>query len=367
MEKRKNRMHRFLFHKNLKWDFRAKQRHISKFIAAALLLTLTLECGYTCLREKTMGRAVLVPYSAMEVSSESSIDKFKNFILENGMKISGIYVYSFDTGLENVNFYSMVNGDAVMLSLSYPIESLSSSQVQFTSTALLYLTGYEKQQPGTYYFYHLNTATMKTGELSFGAGVNLDPTTYTVDADLTFVDIRKNNNSSSDAAITDSFVTEAKDSLNTIFELFSEILKKDSIGLTLKDYGFMQYQIAPYRTSRIRGETGAAQQTDLNKTKETSTVTPGMRNALQSAKDYLDAMSFSRKGLIEQLEYEGYSSSEAEYAVEHCGADWNEQACDMARDYLEEMAFSRSSLIEQLEFEGFTHSQAVYGVDKAYR
>ena len=106
---------------------------------------------------------------------------------------------------------------------------------------------------------------------------------------------------------------------------------------------------------------------DASKKNESAAVSPGMRNALQSAKDYLDAMSFSRKGLIEQLEYEGYSSSEAEYAVEHCGADWNEQACDMARDYLEVMAFSRSSLIEQLEFEGFTHSQAVYGVDKAYR
>ena len=104
-----------------------------------------------------------------------------------------------------------------------------------------------------------------------------------------------------------------------------------------------------------------------SKKNESTAVSPGMRNALQSAKDYLDAMSFSRKGLIEQLEYEGYSSSEAEYAVEHCGADWNEQACDMARDYLEMMAFSRSSLIEQLEFEGFTHSQAVYGVDQAYQ
>lgn len=104
-----------------------------------------------------------------------------------------------------------------------------------------------------------------------------------------------------------------------------------------------------------------------SKKNESTAVSPGMRNALQSAKDYLDAMSFSRKGLIEQLEYEGYSSSEAEYAVEHCGADWNKQAYDMAKDYLKMMAFSRSSLIEQLEFEGFTHSQAVYGVDKAYR
>ena len=104
-----------------------------------------------------------------------------------------------------------------------------------------------------------------------------------------------------------------------------------------------------------------------SKKNESTAVSPGMRNALQSAKDYLDAMSFSRKGLIEQLEYEGYSSSEAEYAVEHCGADWNKQAYDMAKDYLKMMAFSRSSLIEQLEFEGFTHSQAVYGVDQAYQ
>lgn len=104
-----------------------------------------------------------------------------------------------------------------------------------------------------------------------------------------------------------------------------------------------------------------------SKKNESTAVSPGMRNALQSAKDYLDAMSFSRKGLIEQLEYDGYSSSEAEYAVEHCGADWNKQAYDMAKDYLKMMAFSRSSLIEQLEFEGFTHSQAVYGVDQAYQ
>lgn len=104
-----------------------------------------------------------------------------------------------------------------------------------------------------------------------------------------------------------------------------------------------------------------------SKKNESTAVSPGMRNALQSAKDYLDAMSFSRKGLIEQLEYEGYSSSEAEYAVEHCGADWNKQAYDMAKDYLKMMAFSRSSLIEQLEFEGFTHSQAVYGADQAYQ
>ena len=88
------------------------------------------------------------------------------------------------------------------------------------------------------------------------------------------------------------------------------------------------------------------------------TPTRGEQNALETAHDYLDAMPFSPSGLKDQLEYEGYTSSEAEYAVENCGADWDEQAVLMAEDYLDAMPFSRSGLIDQLEYEGFTYSQA---------
>ena len=87
--------------------------------------------------------------------------------------------------------------------------------------------------------------------------------------------------------------------------------------------------------------------------------------AQKSAKDYLKFSSFSRKGLIKQLEYEKYSHEDAIYAVDHCGANWNEQAAKTAKDYLKSMPFSRQSLIEQLEYEGFTHDQAVYGVNQA--
>lgn len=98
--------------------------------------------------------------------------------------------------------------------------------------------------------------------------------------------------------------------------------------------------------------------------KPTKSATLGEQNALASALSYLDYTAFSRKGLIEQLKFEGFSTSEAEYAVKNCGADWNEQAAKMARQYLEYTSFSRQGLIEQLEFEGFTHDQAVYGVKK---
>lgn len=96
-------------------------------------------------------------------------------------------------------------------------------------------------------------------------------------------------------------------------------------------------------------------------TKPAAPSTLEQENALKSAKRYLEVMPFSHKGLIEQLEYEQYSTEAATWAVNNCGADWNEQAAKSAKRYLEIMPFSRQELIEQLEYEGFTNEQAVYG------
>lgn len=96
---------------------------------------------------------------------------------------------------------------------------------------------------------------------------------------------------------------------------------------------------------------------------ETSpSVSLGMQNALSKALDYLDYTAFSRSGLIEQLKYEGFSQKEAEYGVEHCGADWKEQAAKKAQDYLDYTSFSRAGLIDQLLYEGFSQEEAEYGV-----
>ena len=95
-------------------------------------------------------------------------------------------------------------------------------------------------------------------------------------------------------------------------------------------------------------------------------MTSGQRNALRSAESYLRSSAFSYTGLIEQLEYEGFSNEDATYAADHCGADWKEQAVKCAESYLKYSSFSKSGLIDQLEFEGFTHEQAEYGADQAY-
>ena len=89
--------------------------------------------------------------------------------------------------------------------------------------------------------------------------------------------------------------------------------------------------------------------------------TVAQKNARNSAESYLSFSAFSYNGLIEQLEYEGYTTEEATYAADNCGADWNEQAAKSAESYLDMMSFSRQGLIEQLEYEGFTREQAEYG------
>lgn len=93
-----------------------------------------------------------------------------------------------------------------------------------------------------------------------------------------------------------------------------------------------------------------------------ATITLGMKNAVGRAQAYLNYTSFSKKGLIEQLEYEGYTQSEATYAAETVQVDWNEQCAKKAQQYLNYTSFSRKGLADQLEYEGFTSSQIAYGL-----
>jgi len=90
--------------------------------------------------------------------------------------------------------------------------------------------------------------------------------------------------------------------------------------------------------------------------------TVAQENARKSATNYLESSAFSRKGLIEQLTYEGYSEADAIYAVDTVDPDWYEQAAKKAANYLESSSFSRQSLYDQLLYEGFSQAEAEHGV-----
>lgn len=92
-------------------------------------------------------------------------------------------------------------------------------------------------------------------------------------------------------------------------------------------------------------------------------ISVGQSAALDSANSYIKHSSFSYQGLIEQLEFEGFSHDESVYAADNCGADWNAEALESAKSYIDYSGFSYTGLIEQLEYEDFTHDQAVYGAD----
>jgi len=101
----------------------------------------------------------------------------------------------------------------------------------------------------------------------------------------------------------------------------------------------------------------------LEQQEYTVELTTSQSNALAKAADYLSFSSFSHESLIRQLEFEGYSTDDATFAADHCGADWMVQAEKKAQSYMEVSSFSRAGLINQLEFEGFTPDQAAHGAD----
>lgn len=94
----------------------------------------------------------------------------------------------------------------------------------------------------------------------------------------------------------------------------------------------------------------------------------GQQAALRKAQSYIDLMAFSKAGLYEQLTSpygEGFTASQAQFAVDHVRVNWNAEAAEAARSYMALFNMSRDELYEQLTSpygEQFTDSQALAGL-----
>lgn len=91
-------------------------------------------------------------------------------------------------------------------------------------------------------------------------------------------------------------------------------------------------------------------------------LTVGQENAISKAKSYLAYSGFSRTGLIEQLEYEGFSTEDSTFGADNAGADWNAECAEKAKSYMDYSAFSRDGLAEQLAYEGFQQTEIDFGL-----
>lgn len=154
---------------------------------------------------------------------------------------------------------------------------------------------------------------------------------------------------------------------NSVSEKVEEVAEENTDVVEEENQGEPEVQEEQIESQPVQEEPEPAieevSKPEVDNSVEVYQPTLGERQALLSAQNYLEYTAFSRSGLIEQLEYEGYSSQEAEYALGQLSVNWNQQAALSAENYLEYSAFSRSGLIEQLQYEGFTRSQAEYGAE----
>lgn len=150
-----------------------------------------------------------------------------------------------------------------------------------------------------------------------------------------------------------------------------------ALPVTLTKKGDTTFRIKAARKGFVRDATTQTITRELSaaeravKRQQAAARRAGAR-ALASAESYLEMSGFSKQGLYEQLSSsygEGFTQSEAQYAVDHVDADWNQEAVESARSYLDMSPMSRTALIDQLSSdagEGFTYAQAVYAVNKVY-
>jgi Host cell surface-exposed lipoprotein len=98
------------------------------------------------------------------------------------------------------------------------------------------------------------------------------------------------------------------------------------------------------------------------------------QQADDAAKSYLSlGQGFSEQGLLQQLTSSaggGFTQAQAESAINYLHPDWDAQAVDAAKGYLQLGGFSQASLLQQLTSSaggGFTEAQAEYAVNQTMK
>lgn len=90
---------------------------------------------------------------------------------------------------------------------------------------------------------------------------------------------------------------------------------------------------------------------------------PARDEAVKAAQAYLETETYSPSALYLQLYGDGYQEADIDYALDHCGANWYENAAYCAMDWVASYYYSRGMLVEDLMNSGFTADEAAYGAD----
>ncbi len=94
--------------------------------------------------------------------------------------------------------------------------------------------------------------------------------------------------------------------------------------------------------------------------------TTGDIKALEKAKSYVSSLGISKASLKDFLIGDGFTESQATYAVDNCGADWNQEALQQAQSFMSSLNLPKSELEKYLLIAEFTETEAQYAVNIIY-
>ena len=262
----------------------------------------------------------------------------KGFIVDEEQKSSSFEAYNKEGYKLELDYYE--NGGKIFINVNIPIKM---STIQWPTSKIGKLLPEPKSKQGKFSYEH----------------------------DTSF-DVYIGNTSLNDY---NSYVTEVSESgFNLNYDKEEKRYSADnsegySVIIEYEGFNTMHISIdSPSEDDSLDDETTAKVTETKTTTKKatnketTKRATLGEINALEKAEDYLNMGGFSKKSLKDQLDFEGFTKDEIDYAIKNCSADWKKQCVIKANAYLDMGGFSRQSLKDQLEFEGFTDSQIEYAL-----
>ena len=98
----------------------------------------------------------------------------------------------------------------------------------------------------------------------------------------------------------------------------------------------------------------------------TACATAKGKETLLEAESFVNNLAILKQRVVEGLEQLGYNDNEIDYAIEKCGANWNQEAVEADRNAYNtdpEFYSDKDKLIALLQTVGFTYEEAVYGAN----
>lgn len=179
-----------------------------------------------------------------EIDRLDAIKKFRDYCVKNGVQLTEVSVYQIDVEGQGVDMSVLVQGQEkprTAFSISYTMTDELVADKTTKCITNFVLEGDHRQAEGQYYLYHSHTITQKGKTSKLTAGTNFEPQTFVNDSALVIENVEKEGADIITQRDIDAFRKTASLDLHLIMDYFDNILTTSGLGLSIDDFGFLQY------------------------------------------------------------------------------------------------------------------------------